>query len=318
MSELLSAESIIVNLSKRIDLEWVAGEEDPKKPLHEINIADHATLIGHLNLIRENIIQVIGKTECEYLQNIDEKLREGILLQLFSGDTVAIILADGKTPPKELVELANTRNVPLLSTSTNSNKVVDIARYYLDDLFSEKTFIHGVFMEVFGSGVLITGQSSVGKSELALELITHGHRLIADDAPKFTRIGPDVIDGTSPSVLKDFMEVRGLGILNIREMYGDNALKKNKYLRLIIHLKRLNSKERSALDRLDGHRQTRNILDVEIPEILIPVAPGRNMAVLVEAAVRSHILRTNGHDAAEQLIELQQQAMNNSQNSDKG
>jgi len=169
-------------------------------------------------------------------------------------------------------------------------------------------------MEVHGRGVLITGESSVGKSELALELISHGHRLIADDAPEFTRIGPDILDGRSPSLLKDFMEVRGLGILNIREMYGDNALKENKYLRLIIHLKRLNIEERALLNRLDGDHKTRSILGIDIPEIQIPVAPGRNMAVLVEAAVRNYILRSSGHDATEQLIALQKQAINEDTN----
>lgn len=314
MSEILSAESIIVNLSKQIDLEWIAGNEDPNKPLHEIDVKQHATLIGHLNLIHKNIIQVIGTTECEYLNNLEENVRLGILVQLFSGETAAIILTDGISAADELIEHANTFNVPLLRCTEESNEVVDVARYYLNSLFSDKEVIHGVFMEVLGRGVLITGESSVGKSELALELISRGHRLIADDATELTRIGPDILDGRSPTLLKDFMEVRGLGILNIREMYGDNALKENKYLRLIIHLKRLSTKERSKLDRLDGHRKTRTILGVETPEILIPVAPGRNMAVLVEAAVRNHILRSQGHDATEQLISMQHKAINNNKN----
>ncbi len=313
MSELLSAESIIVHLSRRIELQWVAGAEDPERPLHEITLEDHATLIGHLNLIHKNIIQVIGKTECDYLKTIDESLRNGILDQIFTGNIVAIILADGIPIPEELVAYAAEHSVPLLSTSANSNDVVDAARYYLNDLFSDKTVLHGVFMEVFGSGILITGESSVGKSELALELISRGHRLIADDAPTFTRLAPDVLDGRSPKVLKDYMEVRGLGILNIREMYGNNALKENRYLRLIVQLKKLNNKEREEIDRLHGHRDNRIILGIEIPEILIPVAPGRNLAVLVEAAVRNYILQSSGQDASQQFIELQQQAINGNQ-----
>ena len=165
-------------------------------------------------------------------------------------------------------------------------------------------------MEVLGTGVLITGESSVGKSELALALISRGHRLIADDAPEFTRTGPDILDGRSPGVLKDFMEVRGLGVLNIRDMYGDNALKPNKYLRLIVHLKRLNEKEYAQLDRLQGERKTRSILGIDIPQILIPVAPGRNIEVLVEAAVRNHILNFYGNNSVQKFIELQQQAIN--------
>ena len=210
-----------------------------------------------------------------------------------------------------LIDHANKYHIPLLSCKTESNEVIDIARFYLHNIFSEKEVMHGVFMEVLGTGVLITGESSVGKSELALALISRGHRLVADDAPEFTRTGPDILDGRSPGVLKDFLEVRGLGILNIRDMYGDNALKSNKYLRLVIHLKRLSEKDYAQLDRLQGGRETRSILGIDIPQILIPVAPGRNIAVLVEAAVRNHILGTSGNNATQKFIELQQQAINN-------
>ncbi len=164
-------------------------------------------------------------------------------------------------------------------------------------------------MEVLGTGVLITGESSVGKSELALELISRGHRLVADDAPEFTKIGPDILDGRSPGILQGFMEVRGLGVLNIREMYGDNAIKINKYLRLIIHMERMNNDNLSDFSRLTGRSKVQKILNVEIPVTLIPVAPGRNLAVIVEAAVRNHILRDNGYDASQQLIDLQQKAI---------
>lgn len=313
MTQLFSAESIIVNLSSKIELTWVAGEEDPNRPLHEVKVSDHATLIGHLNLIHKNIIQVIGKTECEYLQNLDEDFRNSVLQQLFNDHAVAIIIADGIAVPDKLIEFANQGHVPLLSCETQSNEVVDIARFYLHDLFSDKQVVHGVYMEVLGTGVLITGESSVGKSELALELISRGHRLIADDAPELTRIGPDILDGRSPSILRDFMEVRGLGVLNIREMYGNNALKINKHLRLIIHMVRLSKEELAQIDRLEGSRQMREILGVHIPEVLLPVAPGRNLAVLVEAAVRNHILRHSGYDATRELMALQQQAIESDQ-----
>lgn len=309
MPQLFSAESIIVNLSSKIKLKWVAGQEDPDRPLHEVKVSEHATLIGHLNLIHKNIIQVIGKTECDYLQSLDDDFRNNILQQIFSDKTVAIIMADGLPVPDKLIEYANRGHVPLLSCKTHSNEVVDIARFYLHNLFSDKQIVHGVFMEVLGTGVLITGESSVGKSELALDLISRGHRLIADDAPELTRVGPDILDGRSPGVLRDFMEVRGLGVLNIREMYGNNALKLNKYLRLIIHMERLSKEELSKIDRLEGAKQMRNILGVEIPEVILPVAPGRNLAVLVEAAVRNYILHHSGYDATQALIDLQQKAI---------
>jgi HPr kinase/phosphorylase len=311
MKEILSAESIIVNLASKIELKWAAGAEDPKRPLHEVNVNEHATLIGHLNLVHNNIIQVIGKTECDYLQSLDDDFRKSMLTQLFTNNTVAIILSDGLPVPDLLIEYANKYCVPVLSCQTESNDVVDIARYYLHNLYSNKEILHGVYMEVLGTGVLITGESSVGKSELALELISRGHRLVADDAPEFTKIGPDILDGRSPSILQGFMEVRGLGVLNIREMYGDNAIKINKYLRLIIHMERLNKENLDNFSRLTGHSKVKKILNVEIPVTVIPVAPGRNLAVIVEAAVRNYILRDNGYDASQQLIDLQKQAIEN-------
>ncbi len=311
MKEILSAESIILNLASKIELKWVAGAEDPKLPLHEVNLSEHATLIGHLNLIHKNIIQVIGKTECDYLNALDEDFRNSTLTQLFTNKTVAIILSENLPVPDLICEYANKYSIPVLSCKADSNDVVDTARYYLHKLFTKKEIMHGVYMEVLGNGVLITGESSVGKSELALELVSRGHRLVADDAPEFTQISPDIIDGRSPSMLQGFMEVRGLGVLNIREMYGDNAIKINKYLRLIIHLEQMKKNNQNDFDRLKGHNKVQKILNVEIPVTVVPVAPGRNLAVIVEAAVRNHMLRNNGYDASQQLIDLQQQAINN-------
>ena len=314
MKEILSAESIILNLASKIDLKWVAGSEDPKRPLHEVDVNEHATLIGHLNLIHNNIIQVIGKTECDYLHDMDDDFRNGTLTQLFTNKTVAVILSDDLPVPELICEYANRYNVPVLSCKARSNDVVDTARYYLHKLFSNKEILHGVFMEVLGTGVLITGESSVGKSELALELISRGHRLVADDAPEFIQIGPDVLDGRSPGILQGFMEVRGLGVLNIREMFGDNAIKINKFLRLIIHMVKMNDDNLTDFNRLTGHTKVRKILNVDIPVTVIPVAPGRNLAVIVEAAVRNHILRKNGYDASQQLIDLQQKAIEEDKN----
>ena len=311
MSEQLSAESIFGNLSKQIEFEWIAGQEAQKLASHQTTTRQQATLIGHLNLVRKNLIQVIGKTECDYLQGLEVNFRNDMLHEIFAVQPLAIIMADGIPVPDMLIDHANKFHTPLLSCKTKSNDVVDIVRFYLSNIFSEKEVVHGVFMEILDTGVLITGQSSIGKSEVALALISRGHRLIADDAPEFTRIGPGMLEGRSPDVLKDFIEVRGLGVLNIRDMYGDNSLTQNKYLRLIVHLQQLSETEYAHLDRLHGVRDVRAILGIEIPQVLIPIAPGRNIEVLVEAAVRNHILRFSGNDATEQFIDLQQQAINN-------
>ena len=161
-------------------------------------------------------------------------------------------------------------------------------------------------MEVNSIGVLITGESGTGKSELALELITRGHRLVADDAPEFTLIAPDVIDGTCPEMLRDLLEVRGLGVLNVREMFGHTAVKPSKYLRLIVHLQPMTQNGADdAMKRLYGDVGYREVLDVPIPQIVIPVASGRNIAVLAEAAVRSHMLKSKGLDPAQTFVDRQ-------------
>ena len=159
--------------------------------------------------------------------------------------------------------------------------------------------MHGVFMEIYSIGVLITGESGSGKSELALELVTRGHRLVADDAPEFTQIAPDVLDGTCPELLQDMLELRGLGVLNIRQMFGDTAIKRNKYLRLIVHLGKPTLEAlQDGMERLTGDISNRRLLDLDVPMITLPVVAGRNLAVLAEAATRMHILRSKGLDAA--------------------
>ena len=161
-------------------------------------------------------------------------------------------------------------------------------------------------MEILSLGVLLTGESGLGKSELALELVSRGHRLVADDAPEFMRIAPNIVLGSCPGMLRDFLEVRGLGVLNIREMYGDSSIKLSKYLRLIIHLTNMQS---ISQDRLSVPQQTKNVLGLDIPVINLPVAAGRNLAVLAEAAVRNHLLMIKGYNAADMLIERQQQSI---------
>jgi len=304
----LTPQDLFDHLRQHIDLHWLAGKQHAQRIIkRNLHLNYQATLIGHLNMIHPNRVQVIGVTEWKYLNKLQKSSRDDICKQIFNRRTAAIIVCDSIDVPENLLDLADYNQTPLFVSQLNSYELIDSTRYYLSNLLAENTIIHGVFMEVMGTGVLLSGPSSVGKSELALELITRGHRLIADDAPIFTRIGPNILDGTCPEVLKDFMEVRGLGVLNIREMYGDNSIKKNKYLRLIIHLERMNTEDRQQLDRLYGARSVRTILDIDIPEVMIPVASGRNLAVMVEAAVRNHILMLHGHNASDEFVQRQSQ-----------
>ena len=302
----ITPKDLFEHLRNHIDLHWIAGTKDANRAMkRKLHWGNHATIVGHLNLIHPNSIQVIGETEWDYLEKLKKNSRQDTLDQIFLRRTSAIIISDGIDIPDDIIKYADDKRTPLLKSKLSSNDLIDSIRYYLSGLLADKIVIHGVLMEVMGTGVLITGESSVGKSELALELITRGHRLIADDAPEFTRIGPNILNGSCPEVLKDFMEVRGLGVLNIRAMYGENAIKQNKYLRLIIHMERMSIEDQQQLDRLYGNRTVRKILDVDIPQLMLPVASGRNLAVMVEAAVRNHILLEHGHDASEEFINRQ-------------
>ncbi len=171
------------------------------------------------------------------------------------------------------------------------------------------TTMHGVFMDIFGIGVLLTGASGIGKSELALGLINMGHRLVADDAVHFQRMAHESITGSCPALLQDFLEVRGLGILNIRVMYGDKAIKENKRLQLIVNIVAFNAEDLLAIDRLHGMYRSQNILGTKISEVTIPVAPGRNMAALVEGAVRNQVLKLTGYNASDEFIKRQSQLL---------
>jgi HPr kinase/phosphorylase len=202
----------------------------------------------------------------------------------------------------------------LIRSRLRSHELVSYLDYHIARSLARRVTLHGVFMEMFTIGVLITGDPASGKSELALELLTRGHRLIADDAPEFSQISPEIIEGTCPDVLQDCLEVRGLGVLNVRHMFGDTAVKQNKFLRLIIHLD-IPPATSGPLDedRLRGNSSTLKILGIEVQRITIPVLAGRNLAVMAEAAVRDFMLKMRGFDAAAEFLErharvLQKQA----------
>lgn len=306
----LTPHYLFAHLKEHIDINWLAGAQHAHRKIkRNLHLTEQATLIGHLNLIHPNRIQVIGNTELKYLNALKKNHLADVQEKMFSKKTAALVISDGLDVPEEYIELADKNQTPLFSSQLTSGELIDSIRYYLSNLLAEKITLHGVFMEVMGTGVLITGESSIGKSELALELITRNHRLVADDAAIFTRIAPNILNGTCPEMLRDFMEVRGLGVLNIRAMYGENAIKQNKYLRLIIRMESMSTEDQQQLDRLYGSRTIRNILEVDVPEIMIPVASGRNLAVMVEAAVRNHILMEHGHNTSEEFIRRQREFM---------
>lgn len=307
----LTAASLFEIHGDRLGLRWEAGRQGASRAVQVDGSqapedSPFGAWVGHLNLIHPNRIQVLGPAEMHYLDELGKNSHADTVKQLFDNRPACVVISDGLEVAQELKRMAERTATPLFSSNTPGHKIISHLQYYVSDSVADAIVLHGVFMEIMGIGVLLTGKSGVGKSELALELINRHHRLIADDAPKFRRIPPDTLNGTCPSGLSGFLEVRGIGVLNVRVMFGDSAIKSNKNLRLIIHLQRMNDEELAKIDRLQGSRQERTILEVDVPQVTLPVAPGHNLAVLAEGAVRNHILLFNGYNAAQDFVEKQQ------------
>lgn len=306
----LSVNTLFERYANDLALQWLSNQNDTHRPL--CFEADQCVAsIGYLNFIRPQQIQIIGLYELAYLEELPIHVGEDTLNRLFSNDKlVSVVTVDAIKVSPQLIEYANRYNVPLLASNLTGEKVINYLHTLFIRLLAQQVTLHGVFMDVLGVGILITGDSGIGKSELALELVSRGHRLVADDAPEFTRVTPQRIRGSCAFAgMEPFLEVRGLGILNVQAMFGDSSVKKEKYLRLIVRLESLTLERLKNAERLQGEYGVRRILDVDIPEICLPVAPGRNLAVLLECAVRNHSLKEQGYDAVKDFCQRQRRAM---------
>jgi HPr kinase/phosphorylase len=305
----LSVQQLFDDRRERLGLAWAAGSAGAARELtSEMLHRPGLGLIGHLNLIHPLLAQVMGPRELDYVECLDSGMRKQSLARIFGGDTVCVIVGDGLAVPPMLAEAADGNGTALLASTEPSQHVINVLRPYLQQELGEVTTLHGVFLDVLEIGVLITGDSSIGKSELALELISRGHGLVADDVVELQQIGPETVQGKCPPMLRDFLEVRGLGVLNIRSIFGETAVRPRKVLRLLVRLD-MPEGGMEPKDRLATRSGTQEILGVEIPTVTLPVAPGRNLAVLVEAAVRNHILLTRGIDSTREFIARQEAAI---------
>ena len=305
-----SLQSLIAQTGSRLKLQWLTPEPVTPRPLRDDDPGRaRQSLIGSLNCIHPNRLQVIGHAEILYLNELGRTAYSETVEKLFTDHPTAVIFSDGIEPDPGIREAAEQSSTPLLGSTLGDEELINHLRYFLTHALADRLTLHGVFIEVLGMGVLLVGDPAVGKSELALDLVARGHRLIADDAPRFARIAPETLEGTCPETLRDFLEVRGLGILNIRAMFGEGAVVRSKTLNLIIDLQPLDHQQLQGIDRLSGSLSTCTILGVVIPRITMPVAPGRNLAILVEAAVRHQILRIRGYDAGVDFVDRQARAI---------
>lgn len=243
-------------------------------------------------------IQVLGEQEKEYLLSLDEVIRRERIERLFEYPIPAFIIANNIFAFPDIKSLAEKHDVLLLKSKLETTKFISKLLGYMEEVLAPKITLHGVLLEVFGMGVLMTGKSGVGKSETALELIKRGHRLVADDAVEIKRI-EEMLRGTSPAVIRHFMELRGIGILDIKRLYGVGAVKNWEFLDLVVELEHWD--EQKEYDRVGMDEKTMDILGMKIPRVTVPVQPGRNLAMIVEVAARNARQKQFGYNAALEL-----------------
>ncbi|MFN8094286.1 MAG: HPr(Ser) kinase/phosphatase [Vicinamibacteria bacterium] len=295
VSELLEA------TAESLKLDLAAGRRGLGHRIHAARVQRPGlALTGYTDYIRYGRVQIIGSSETGYLAKLRPASRRAILGKLCRCRITCFVVTKGIVPPPELLSAAEARGIPVLTTPLESTALIKLLSAFLEERLATRLHLHAVLLDVFGLGVLILGESGIGKSECALDLIDRGHRLVADDVVEVKRMG-DVLVGASPDLTRYHMELRGLGILNIKDLYGVSSIRLSKKLELVVQLERWEAGK--EYDRLGLRDESFPVLGVEVPLARMPVAPGRNIALLVEVAARNQLLREGGYDAARRFVE---------------
>jgi HPr kinase/phosphorylase len=307
----ISAEALFEEHRQALHWEWVAGHAHPERRFDEAAVRDArsaADLIGYLNYIHPYRVQIVGRREVGYLSEASDDVIDRRVARIVTLEPPMIIVADAQPPPNRLVAMCDRADIPLFVTAASAGHVIDVVRAYLGQLFAERTTRHGVFMDILGLGVLLTGESGLGKSELGLELISRGHGLVADDAVDLYRISQTALEGRCPELLLNLLEVRGIGLLDIKAIFGETAVRRKMRLNLLVHLVRKETLERE-FERLPYEPLFEDILGMPVRKVVIAVDAGRNLAVLVEAAVRNTVLQLRGIDTYAEFVRRHQKAL---------
>jgi HPr kinase/phosphorylase len=298
--ELALAKVRTKDLVEKFNLELVGGEEGLHRPITTSDISRPGLeMAGYFNYYPAERIQLLGKTELSFLELLDESERKRRMEALCTDITPGIIISRDLEIPDELVEAADRTSVPVMRSSMKTTRFSSRLTNYLESKLAPTTAVHGVLVDIYGVGVLITGKSGVGKSETALELVKRGHRLVADDCVEIRQEDMDTLIGTSPDLIEHLLEIRGLGIINVMTLFGAGAVRNYKRITLCINLELWDQKKQ--YDRLGLEEEKMKIIDTEITKYTVPVRPGRNLAVIIEVAAMNFRLKRMGVNAAEQF-----------------
>ena len=307
----VSADVLFESFRSTLHWQWIAGLGASERRFDEVAVRSArsgADLVGYLNYIHPYRVQLLGEREVAYLTNATPADCARRISRIVTLEPPVLILADGQTAPDALVSMCERAQIPMFSTAQPSAFVIDVLRAYLSKHFADRSSMHGVFMDILGLCVMITGESGLGKSELGLELISRGNGLVADDSVDLFRINQTTIEGRCPELLQNMLEVRGIGLLDIRAIFGETAVRRKMRLKLIVHLVRKETLERDY-ERMPSEPLLQDVLGVPVRKVVIQVVAGRNIAVLVEAAVRNTILQLRGIDTYQEFVSRQRLAM---------
>ena len=307
----ISADVLFEDHRTKLKWQWVAGQGASERRFDEVAVRQArsgADLVGYLNYIHPYRVQLLGPREVAYLTQGSNEDCARRIARIVTLEPPVLVLSDGQQAPEALLSMCERAQIPMFATQESSAFVIDVLRAYLSKHFADRTTMHGVFMDILGLGVLITGDSGLGKSELGLELISRGNGLVADDVVDLYRINQTTLEGRCPELLQNLLEVRGIGMLDIRAIFGETAVRRKMRLQLIVHLVRAEILERDY-ERLPAEPLTQDVLGIGVRKTVIQVVAGRNIAVLVEAAVRNTILQMRGINTLEEFSERQRRAM---------
>lgn len=286
--------------SERFKLRKLNGEKGFDNPIEDKNLhRPGLALAGYVELFTYNRVQMVGNTEIKYLDSLSPEKRRQAVLSLLEFKIPCIVLTNDNTLEDEVLNAAAEKGIPIFGTPYETTKIAYFLADFLDDQFSPQVVVHGSFVDVYGVGVLLAGRSGIGKSEIALDLVERGHRLVADDVVMVTRKGEGILMGSGTDLVKHFMEVRGLGLIDVRSMFGIRAIRFQKRVEILVELEEWVHDRDYTRTGLDN--ETTTIMDVELPHVKLPIFPGKNVTVITEVIALNYLLRHYGYDAAKEF-----------------
>jgi HPr kinase/phosphorylase len=293
----ITVQELEQNREHHLELTLMAGRNGIKKKVTHSQVQKMGlALTGFIQFINPERLQIIGNTEMAYFKTLTPEKQEKIIRQICSLPLSCLVVTRGLEIPELLLREADGKEIPVFRTNLRSFDFIERVTKFLEEKLSSTSSLHGVLMDVFGVGVLILGKSGIGKSECALDLILRGHRLVADDMVHIQKRSPSAVIGSGFEVIQHHMEIRGLGIINIRSLFGVEAIREKKKIELVLELMEWDTHR--EYDRLGFEEEKFSILDIELPMLRIPVTPARNLTTIIEVAVRNHLLKVMGYDSA--------------------